>query len=333
MGGARHSAARGAPPAAAAAAAREPPPLRLLALHAFRSSASHARGRCAALQRRLRGVAELVFVDAPHELPSFATGGACPPATPRRAWLVTPEQWAQLQQQPGQQQQQQQLQLQQQQCRPPPAWATDPWQPERQTHGWSASAAACHHALRDLGPFDGLLGFSQGAAVAAVLAAQQWQQQQAQGQQQRPGGKPDPAPPFAFVLLCSGFRSPVPEHATLLAEAAAAGGIPLPSLHLFGSADRQIDAAASEALAACFHPAQASAASGGTAGCRCLLLIPHSGWRRSDACRHAPAPAPLQRCVVRHGAGHLIPSSREAVAPLRAFLEEQQRQRRQPEPG
>ena len=43
-------------------------------------------------------------------------------------------------------------------------WAT-------QTEGWGATLATLRRACSELGPFDGVLGFSQGAAVAAALAA------------------------------------------------------------------------------------------------------------------------------------------------------------------
>ena len=49
-------------------------PLRILCLHGFRQTANSFAGRLHALRKRLRGVAELVFVDAPHTLPFFVKG-------------------------------------------------------------------------------------------------------------------------------------------------------------------------------------------------------------------------------------------------------------------
>ncbi|CAN1821402.1 Rhodanese-like domain-containing protein 6, partial [Linum perenne] len=43
--------------------------LRILCLHGFRQNASGFRGRTASLAKKLKRTAELVFVDAPHELP------------------------------------------------------------------------------------------------------------------------------------------------------------------------------------------------------------------------------------------------------------------------
>jgi hypothetical protein len=118
--------------------------------------------------------------------------------------------------------------------------------------------------LRDLGPFDGVLGLSQGAAVAGFLLARQWheqqqqadlpsaqQQQQLQVQQQQQQGQPeslgginsgrgcdrigDSPPRLRFAIMCSGYRSAQQEHRRLLDAAAAAGGVALPTLHIYGS--------------------------------------------------------------------------------------------------
>ena len=83
------------------------------------------------------------------------------------------------------------------------------------------------------GPFDGILGFSQGAAMAALVSAQQ----------ERLKSEMD----FRFVILCSGF-------AIKLAEFECQA-INCPSLHIFGSdhgKDRQIANQASRDLASLF---------------------------------------------------------------------------------
>jgi hypothetical protein len=167
---------------------------------------------------------------------------------------------------------------------------------EAQTEGWRASLAALRGALRRHAPVDGIMGFSQGAAAAAVLCAlqQQGRQQgrrQQEQQQEGPGfdvGRPTPEeedepPPLRFAVLLSGFPSPRPEHARLMA---AAGRLQLPSLHMFAAAgdcgeggeagsgsgggggggggegggparggDWAVPVALSEALAAAFNPA------------------------------------------------------------------------------
>ncbi|KAK9843948.1 hypothetical protein WJX81_000209 [Elliptochloris bilobata] len=107
---------------------------------------------------------------------------------------------------------------------------------------WPASLALLRDALRsDAGPYDGVMGFSQGAAVAAVLCALQQRAARASGA--------EPWPRLRFAVLCSGFQSPRAEHMQLLAAEAP---LRLPSLHIYGAlhhAERQVAVTESEALA------------------------------------------------------------------------------------
>ncbi|GLC50616.1 hypothetical protein PLESTB_000399800 [Pleodorina starrii] len=71
-------AAAAAPPAAAVVAAAEegatgggPRRLRILCLHGFRQTAKQFQGRTCALRKKLRDLADFVFVDGPHTLPLF----------------------------------------------------------------------------------------------------------------------------------------------------------------------------------------------------------------------------------------------------------------------
>jgi hypothetical protein len=156
--------------------------------------------------------------------------------------------------------------------------------------------------LQNLPPIDGILGFSQGAAVAACVAAlcqQQQRQQQvaAQGQSEMAVGRgcvsgleqqgsSQQLPQLKFVLIASGFVSPAQEHRDLLQQQAP---IALPSLHIFasgadGGSDRQIQQQMSEQL---------------------LELFDESS-----------------RCVVTHAGGHMVPSAAAAVAEIKAFLQQ-----------
>ena len=79
----------------------------------------------------------------------------------------------------------------------------------------------------------------QGAAVAAVLCAQQQRASRALPDPMGSGSDAQPWPLLRFVVLCSGFASPCPEHQRLLAAEAP---LRLPSLHIYGAqrhADRQ----------------------------------------------------------------------------------------------
>ena len=240
------------PQLAAAAVPRFPgerPRLRLLCLHGFRQSGASLAGRLASLRVRLAPEVDFLFVDAAHPLPppaslrgsasSCDTGGdvaPSPPPRPRRAWLgsAADAAWgaaAAAAAAAGE---------------PPP---TPPPLPapmagggsaERpfaeQCVGWAESMAALVAALRFHAPIHGMLGLSQGAAVAAAAAAEL----------QRSGDALGVALP-RLVLLAGGFVPPPPAGSALQADAP----LRLRSLHVFGG-DSYVSAAASEALAACF---------------------------------------------------------------------------------
>ncbi|PON69636.1 Serine hydrolase FSH [Parasponia andersonii] len=110
----------------------------------------------------------------------------------------------------------------------------DALQYQQQTDGFDASLAYLRDVYAQQGPFDGILGFSQGAAMAAAVCAKLGMQK---GEME-----------FRFAILCSGFALKFPE--LLNGEL-----IKWPSLHIFGSdhgKDRQIANQASRELASLF---------------------------------------------------------------------------------
>lgn len=154
-------------------------------------------------------------------------------------------------------------------CRPPEtSEAAGPCAPEEQPRGWwfseqeadvfsaleeptvcrglEEALATVAQALDTLGPFDGLLGFSQGAALAAFVCAL--------------GQTGDPRFPLPrFIILVSGFcprglgfKGPM-LHSSLS----------LPSLHVFGDTDRVIPCQESVKLASQFLGAVTLTHSGG----------------------------------------------------------------------
>lgn len=146
--------------------------------------------------------------------------------------------------------------------------AAGPCAPEEQPRGWWFSEqeadvfsaleepAACRgleaaletvaKALDSLGPFDGLLGFSQGAALAAFVCAL--------------GQAGDPRFPLPrFIILVSGFCP----RGLGLKESILQSPLSLPSLHVFGDTDQVIPSQESMQLASRFLGAVTLTHSGG----------------------------------------------------------------------
>ncbi|KAF3793240.1 Rhodanese-like domain-containing protein 6 [Nymphaea thermarum] len=221
-----------------------PRKLRILCLHGFRQNASGFKGRLGSFMKKLKHLAEFVFVDAPHGLPFIVqprptqlngeaaqfpaeNGAAASSSSPqapfqstasrRYAWLVTKKQ----------------------ENLTSPEWEVanepfDPSQYQQQTEGWEESYNFLKKTFSQMGPFDGVLGFSQGASMAATLCARRAN---------------DVDIDFKFAILCSGFCTPA---------FGFKGLIECPSLHIFGgtvSKDKQISGDASFKLANLFNPA------------------------------------------------------------------------------
>jgi predicted esterase len=84
--------------------------------------------------------------------------------------------------------------------------------------GWERSRDWAAGLLRTAPPIDGILGFSQGAALTGLLAAVR---------------DIDPSfPAFEFAIMVSGFTSTMPQHADLLRHK-----LSVPSVHVIGRAD------------------------------------------------------------------------------------------------
>ncbi|KAG8464790.1 hypothetical protein KFE25_010158 [Diacronema lutheri] len=171
--------------------------LRVLCLHGYTQDAERfSRVLSLGLRPHVRDVAELVFVDAPHAARDPAGG---------RAW----------------------------------------WHPELVSSGASKSWAyggweETLDFLRDVdrarGPFEGLLGFSQGAAVASSLAAHLTS----------PSAKPSVS--FRFAILAGGFAYRGQGAGALFRHKP----LRMPSLHLYGERDKLVKPTSSEELARLF---------------------------------------------------------------------------------
>ncbi|KAM9596699.1 esterase OVCA2 [Trichechus inunguis] len=199
-------------------------PLRVLCLAGFRQSERGFREKTGALRKALRGCAELVCLSGPHPVPEAAgpegagpDSGPCPPEEQPRGWWFSEEGavFSALEE-------------------PTVCW------------GLEEALETVAQALNKLGPFDGLLGFSQGAALAALVCAL--------------GQDGDPRfPLLRFTILVSGFCP----RGLGLKEPILKAPLSLPSLHVFGDADRVIPSQESVQLASQFPGAITLNHSGG----------------------------------------------------------------------
>ncbi|XP_029783587.1 esterase OVCA2 [Suricata suricatta] len=199
--------------------------LRVLALAGFRQSELGFREKTGALRKALRGRAELVCLSGPH----LVAGAAAPEGARPDSELCLPEEQ-------------------------PRGW----WFSEQEAdifnalshptvcRGLEEALGTVAQALKKLGPFDGLLGFSQGAALAALVCAL--------------GQAGDPRFPLPkFIILVSGFCP----RGLGLKEPVLEGPLSLPSLHVFGDADCVIPSQESMQLASRFSGAVTLTHSGG----------------------------------------------------------------------
>lgn len=157
----------------------------LIALHGFTMNAAGLKHMLADLEPRLAGDVELVYPDAPHPASEASVAGIAQlmggfrPKPPNRQWWSSSDDGD--------------------------AYV-----------GWEASRQqlAAELAAR---PAAGLLGFSQGAAVAAALAA---------------ASSRGLLPPVRFVIAVAGFLPRAPDIAALFDAP-----VRVPSLHVWGLAD------------------------------------------------------------------------------------------------
>ncbi len=179
--------------------------LRILCLHGYHGSAGVLRSQMSAFAADLEALVDFVYVDAP----SLASGDY--------GW------WHAVDAE-----------------RDPASGDPGVDGPHRHYKGWERTRAAIVALFEAKGPFDGILGFSQGAALAGLLVGLR-----------APDGRTTAERPlrFDFAIVVSGFASNDPELARLYART---DSYALPSLHVFGRADGIVPIDDSRALAAHF---------------------------------------------------------------------------------
>ncbi len=178
--------------------------LKILCIHGYRQNAQIFRERTGALRKIIKKYTELEFISAPNKV---QPGEGEEDLDQRGWWFSTKDSTFKASQT----------------CDVNP--------------GLEESLTVVAKAFKELGPFDGILAFSQGAAFAAMLCALQTQE--------------DTRFPFKFVILVAGFRSLSSCHASYYADP-----ISCPSLHVFGDTDGVIPKESSESLLELFTNSQ-----------------------------------------------------------------------------
>ena len=119
--------------------------------------------------------------------------------------------------------------------------------------GWAHSLDHLKSVIEESGPFDGVIGFSQGAAAIAMLVAEA----------QLSGPSMKQSRWFHFACFIGGFLPNAPYMRERIDKAVRSSLFALPSWHAFGSDDFVIPSNKSEALANCFQHAVLQPFAGG----------------------------------------------------------------------
>lgn len=110
--------------------------------------------------------------------------------------------------------------------------------------GYEKSLQLVEDTLKEQGPFDGILGFSQGASMVSLLCGIQEQDSDKKW--------------FDFAILVAGFKSRSSGHDHLYSKR-----ISIPTLHVFGDTDKVIQKEMSEELLTYFRDCMALQHPGG----------------------------------------------------------------------
>ncbi|XP_063812192.1 esterase OVCA2 [Pseudophryne corroboree] len=179
--------------------------LRILALHGYRQNEQSFWERTGSLRKNLKNRAEIVMISAPLVIPCSDSDGENDPREDPRGWWFSDPEKAHFN-------------------------ATDE---TKSCSGLEQSMNALAKAFSELGPFNGVLGFSQGAALLAMLCSLKQ--------------RGDPRFQFDFAILVAGFKSCAFDHTDFYKEP-----ITIPSLHVYGDTDRVIPGEMSQELSSHF---------------------------------------------------------------------------------
>eukprot|EP00112_Aurelia_sp_Birch-Aquarium-sp1_P022582 Seg641.5 transcript_id=Seg641.5/GoldUCD/mRNA.D3Y31 product="Esterase OVCA2" protein_id=Seg641.5/GoldUCD/D3Y31 len=179
--------------------------LKVLVVHGYRQNASSSYEKTGAFRKGLKKFIELVYITAPHKIPDTSNSEEDSEKRDEYGWWFSaadPSSFSSLQET--------EIDL-----------------------GHEESIKLIEETFKEKGPFDGILGFSQGATIVAHICALRDQ--------------PDSPFKFRFAMLCAGFKSKSPQHDKFYQNR-----ISCPSLHIFGDSDKVIAGERSEELSRLF---------------------------------------------------------------------------------
>ena len=186
--------------------ALQPKKLRVLCLHGYRQNKDVFREKSGAFRKLVKNSVDFYFISAPHVIPE-PDNLSKPECLQGRGW-----------------------------------WFSTPNRTYRAIDktdtciGFEESLELVSETFKTAGPFDGILGFSQGAAFASILCAHQ-----------RTAESPLK---FHFAIFIAGFKSQLLPHKDTYSQC-----ITLPTLHTIGLGDAVIPSHSSEDLASfCANP-------------------------------------------------------------------------------
>ncbi|GJQ12733.1 hypothetical protein GpartN1_g4524.t1 [Galdieria partita] len=182
--------------------------MRILCLHGFRQNANSFRKRTGAVRKALESKANctLEYIDAPHVVEP--AGEILIEETGERKWIGPQLGW----------------------------WKAS--SDGKHYEGWRETVDYLRNVFRSQGPFEGILGFSQGAALSSLICAMKEQAVELGLEE---------FSCIRFALIFSGFVSRAEEHLPLIKTT-----IRTPALIGYGKADDLVDASRSQDLARLF---------------------------------------------------------------------------------
>eukprot|EP00794_Sanderia_malayensis_P003146 gene3146-3615_t len=166
--------------------------LKVLVVHGYRQSSTISYQKTGSFRKGLKKYAELVYITAPNEIPQVDESNGANAERQYGWWFSASN----------------------------PASFTSLQETEIDD-GHSDSLTLIEETFREKGPFDGILGFSQGAAFVAHLCALR--------------GEPGSPYDFKFAILCAGFKSKSTKHVKYYQNK-----ITCPTLHIVGETDKVI---------------------------------------------------------------------------------------------